>query len=461
MAGQPTLSRRPGRGAVAARAAHPHVRRACSCPTRGAVGARVMLSRHSAGSAARPSARRSSALGVRTGLLGCSRSPGCVGWSGPVGRGARPRPRACERAASVSCSGRRGPTPSRCSRCSTPTARPSRSARSGTAMRPRRPRHCTRPPCSPTPRSRPCRSVDVPERASTSGLAGAGASSLHDRPELLPAASELVGRCLSRTIHEVAESATVRVVAPSGDRSYWADLRRTGWRRLDPRAGQPLARPAGRSAVDGRARPTLGFGRWHGDWSPWNMGRDGGRLAALGLGAVLDRTSRWGFDAVHFVLQHEFRREAAPSRRSVSAPARGPTPRARSLVLRSGAGRGHGGAVPPRGAPSLPGRSRRPARPLSCSLGAASSTRCSTCSPNVWVTDGSDGTSSRRRTSAPSGWSTMMRFPTVVGERDLDHRGPVRTAVVAPSSEPWSDSSWPAPGTPRGPCSTARRSPSS
>ena len=72
----------------------------------------------------------------------------------------------------------------------------------------------------------------------------------------------------------------------------------------------------------------LGFGRWHGDWSPWNMGRAGGRMQVWdweqsAVGVPL------GFDAVHFLLQRLFRDEASPDAAACASLPEAPTGLAR------------------------------------------------------------------------------------------------------------------------------------
>ena len=100
--------------------------------------------------------------------------------------------------------------------------------------------------------------------------------------------------------HEVAESGGVTwgVVATS---DYWADLARRADVLADGQLVDLLAEVAPVVAAT-----SLGFGRWHGDWSPWNMVRSGGRMQVWDWEqSALDVPL--GFDAVHFLLQREFR----------------------------------------------------------------------------------------------------------------------------------------------------------
>lgn len=104
--------------------------------------------------------------------------------------------------------------------------------------------------------------------------------------------------------HEVAESAgTSRGAVVTSE--YWAELVRRG--DVLETGGNP-----GLAALLGEVAPlvaatSLGFGRWHGDWSPWNMGRAGGRLQVWDweqsrVGVPL------GLDAAHFSMQCALRR---------------------------------------------------------------------------------------------------------------------------------------------------------
>jgi hypothetical protein len=71
---------------------------------------------------------------------------------------------------------------------------------------------------------------------------------------------------------------------------------------------------------------TVTFGRWHGDWVPWNLGRSGGALFAWDW-AYSAPAVPLGFDALHFatipaeVLRGASRAEAAAHAAEVSAPA--------------------------------------------------------------------------------------------------------------------------------------------
>jgi len=71
---------------------------------------------------------------------------------------------------------------------------------------------------------------------------------------------------------------------------------------------------------------TVTFGRWHGDWVPWNLGRSRGSLFAWDW-AYSAPAVPLGFDALHFatipaqVLRSASRTEAAAYAAKVSAPA--------------------------------------------------------------------------------------------------------------------------------------------
>jgi hypothetical protein len=70
----------------------------------------------------------------------------------------------------------------------------------------------------------------------------------------------------------------------------------------------------------------LMFGRWHGDWVPWNLGRSGGSLFAWDW-AYSATAVPFGFDVLHFtavpdeVLRGASRAEAAAHAVEVSTPA--------------------------------------------------------------------------------------------------------------------------------------------
>ena len=207
------------------------------------------------------------------------------GWSGASVEDARPRPRPGERARRCPPGPAAGQRQAGAAgvRCRRPDR--SRSARSGDGDGGPTPGDATRPRCSPTPRSATLPSVDVPQGHRLRAVAGAGRPPA-DRAGLVPAARELVGPA-GPAMHEVAESTTVT----------WAPVRdslvlvRPG--RTRGHAGHPARGAAARARpVDAASRSrvtALGFGRWHGDWAPWNMGSRRRAPRALGLGAVVDR----------------------------------------------------------------------------------------------------------------------------------------------------------------------------
>jgi hypothetical protein len=60
------------------------------------------------------------------------------------------------------------------------------------------------------------------------------------------------------------------------------------------------------------ATTELAFGRWHGDWAPWNMGSTGGRVQLWDW----ERSRAGvpvGFDIAHFVLQERLVTRADPA----------------------------------------------------------------------------------------------------------------------------------------------------
>jgi hypothetical protein len=105
-------------------------------------------------------------------------------------------------------------------------------------------------------------------------------------------------------MHEVAESADIGN-ASVGDSSY---LRRLQQGVASLPASSPVHDHLD-SVTRRTAHVSLSFGRWHGDWAPWNMG------------AGSDPVPLWdwersqvdvplGFDVVHFILQEAFRNRA-------------------------------------------------------------------------------------------------------------------------------------------------------
>jgi hypothetical protein len=65
------------------------------------------------------------------------------------------------------------------------------------------------------------------------------------------------------------------------------------------------------------AATELGFGRWHGDWAPWNMGSASGRVQLWDWERSRDGVPL-GFDVVHFVLQQQLVAGADPATTSAA-----------------------------------------------------------------------------------------------------------------------------------------------
>lgn len=107
--------------------------------------------------------------------------------------------------------------------------------------------------------------------------------------------------------YELAESSGPQFTAV-GDSPYVTDLRERA-ARVDAERMTPLLGPALDELSAQFGDTILGFGRWHGDWAPWNMGRHDARVQVWDwersqAGVPL------GFDVVHFALQREFRQRA-------------------------------------------------------------------------------------------------------------------------------------------------------
>jgi hypothetical protein len=105
-------------------------------------------------------------------------------------------------------------------------------------------------------------------------------------------------------MYELAEHADV-TTARVGESSYFRRLR-------DRAAALPPSSPVHEHvAFVGRrtARTLLSFGRWHGDWAPWNMGR-GADPVPLWDWERSQRDVPLGLDVVHFILQAEFKDRA-------------------------------------------------------------------------------------------------------------------------------------------------------
>jgi hypothetical protein len=102
---------------------------------------------------------------------------------------------------------------------------------------------------------------------------------------------------------------------PLGDGRYWAALRARLAPLTDNDDGRALS-AAARTLATGAAGTVLGFGSWHGDWTPWNM-------AVIDAGILLWDWERFGtgvpagFDALHFDLQAAIARDGVPPRTAV------------------------------------------------------------------------------------------------------------------------------------------------
>ncbi len=106
---------------------------------------------------------------------------------------------------------------------------------------------------------------------------------------------------------ELAESAETRHESVA-ESSYWAGLRR----RIQglPRSPAAPTRDLITSVETQFGAAVLGFGRWHGDWAPWNMGRLDGRLELWDWEQSASGVPL-GFDLVHFVVQRELSKNDA------------------------------------------------------------------------------------------------------------------------------------------------------
>lgn len=120
---------------------------------------------------------------------------------------------------------------------------------------------------------------------------------------------------LAAAMREVAGVSGIQRL-PLGTSPYWSALSA----RLAPLTGTgdglTLAATA-RTLVAGAADTVLGFGSWHGDWTPWNM-------AVTGTGILLWDWERYGtgvpvgFDPLHFDLQSAIVRAGTDPRAAVA-----------------------------------------------------------------------------------------------------------------------------------------------
>jgi hypothetical protein len=108
-------------------------------------------------------------------------------------------------------------------------------------------------------------------------------------------------------MYELAEHADV-TTGRVGDSSYLRKLReRVAALPASSAVHEHLAVVARRTA-----QTQLSFGRWHGDWAPWNMGR-GADPVPLWDWERSQSDVPLGFDIVHFILQAEFKDKAGAS----------------------------------------------------------------------------------------------------------------------------------------------------
>jgi hypothetical protein len=127
---------------------------------------------------------------------------------------------------------------------------------------------------------------------------------------------------------EIAQAAGL-TEAPLTASSYWSRLRRSLADIVpdDPDLTRPLRRLLQR-VEDRYADTRLAFGSWHGDWTPWNVARYGGRIVAWDW----EQTGHdvpLGFDVLHYLFQVPFagrqtglREAVAHCRRRSAAPLR-------------------------------------------------------------------------------------------------------------------------------------------
>lgn len=107
---------------------------------------------------------------------------------------------------------------------------------------------------------------------------------------------------------EVAELGGIEG-ATLGDSAFGSEVRSRIEVLGDTRAAGVLA-GASRELIDGAGHLELRFGRAHGDWSPWNMGRVGDRWFVWDW----ERSSRpvpVGLDALHFGFEVSFHKEGS------------------------------------------------------------------------------------------------------------------------------------------------------
>ena len=101
-------------------------------------------------------------------------------------------------------------------------------------------------------------------------------------------------------ISEVA-SLGDHISVPLAGGPYWGSLLRANQVAVGSHSSRP--RQVGHRPVGAAARGAdLALGRWHGDWAPWNMASEGGRLRVWDW----ERTAPHrpvGLDAIHFEAQ--------------------------------------------------------------------------------------------------------------------------------------------------------------
>lgn len=119
-------------------------------------------------------------------------------------------------------------------------------------------------------------------------------------------------------IREIAEIEGLREASVAGS-AYWERTRKRLSAAAEAGGPEVAALLAGLpSRVESHVGDVvLRFGRWHGDFSPWNLGWDDGRLVVWDW-ELSDVDVPLGFDALHFGFQVAFVRHRAEAARSLA-----------------------------------------------------------------------------------------------------------------------------------------------